>query len=193
MKAKFFSFLFLLTVVNCFSQSTEALKKSTQELYKANFLMDFEGIEKLSYPKMVENIGHDTFLEKTEQHYENEAYRLRYQLENMPIPSGTIKKISNQSFCVINVRIPKRYFFEKKLTTEEAAEKKLWLQEINKTKEVTFEPNRNSFNVKKTTTYLAIYDESTNGQWKFINFDNPEQVLYFEANFEEAIKKELQL
>lgn len=188
-----YCFFFILLVSNVFPQSAETLKKSVQELYKANFLMDFEGIEKLSYPKMVENIGRDSFLEKTEKHYENEEYRLRYQLENMPIPLGNIKKIGNQSFCVIQVRIPKRYFFEKKLTAEEAAEKKLWLQDINNSKEVTFEPNRNSFNVKKTTTYLAVYDEDTNGQWTFINFDNTEQKSYFEANFEEAIKKELNL
>lgn len=45
-----------------------------------------------------------------------------------------------------------RYFFEAKLTAENAAEKKAWIKKNNNTKEVTFEPNRNSFNLNKKST-----------------------------------------
>lgn len=183
----------LFMVCSAFSQSTETLKTSAQKLYEANFLMDFEEIVKLSYPPMVSNIGKEIMLEKTELHYENEEYRLRYQLQTVPLQFGPIKQINGKSFCVITIRIPKRYFFESKLSAEQAAVKKIWLQEINHTKDVTFEPNRNSFNVKKMTTYVAVYDETTNGEWKFFNFDNTEQLAAFNELFEETVKSALDL
>jgi hypothetical protein len=193
MKLKNLYFLFFFITFNSFSQSIESLKTAAQKLYEANFLMDFEEIVKLSYPLMVSNIGKEVLLEKTELHYENEEYRLRYQVQSVPLQFAPIKKINEKSFCVITIRIPKRYFFESKLTLEQATEKKTWLQEINNTKEVTFEPNRNSFNVKKISTYVAVFDETTNGEWKFFNFDNTEQFGAFQSIFDENIKTALGL
>jgi hypothetical protein len=193
MKPIHLSLLFFFFVFNSFSQSIETLKTSAQKLYDANYLMDFEGIAKLSYPGMVENIGKAVFLEKTELHYENEEYRLRYQLQNVPLLFEPIKQFNGKSFCVIAIRIPKRYFFENKLTAEQAAEKKTWLQEVNNSKDVTFEPNRNSFNVKKISTYVAVFDDTTNGEWKFFNFDNSEQLAVFNSLFDEKAKTVLGL
>ncbi|MBF6642512.1 hypothetical protein IVB69_13555 [Flavobacterium sp. J49] len=185
--------LLLFVNWNCFTQESVNLIKSSHDLYEANYLMDFEAIVKLSYPPMVANIGKEVLLEKTELHYENEAYRLRYQLPTVPLQYGQTKQINGKSFCVITIRIPKRYFFEAKLTSEEAAAKKVELQEVNNTKDVTFEPNRNSFNVKKMTTYVAVWDETTNGEWKFFNFDNAEQLAAFNALFDETVKRALGL
>jgi hypothetical protein len=132
-------------------------------------------------------------LSKIDHHFENKEYRLRLQLETLPFQFGTIKKIADKSFCVITFRNPIRYFFETKLTAESAAEKKAWIQQINKTKDVTFEPNRNSFNVRKTSTYVALMDESTNNEWKFFNFDDENQFNAFQSLFDENIKTALGL
>ncbi len=86
-----------------------------------------------------------------------------------------------------------RYFFETKLTTETVAEKVIWLKQINNSRDVTFEPKRNSFNVRRTTTYVAVMDETTNNEWKFFNLDDPNQLASFQAIFDESIKKELGL
>ena len=175
------------------AQSTESLRKAMQQLYEANYLMDFETIAQLSYPKMIDQIGKTIFLEKTELFYENETYRQRYQLQRVPFQFGPITTIGTQSFCVITVRIPKRYFFEAKLSAEQALEKKTWLQEMNQTKDVTFEPNRNSFNVKMIATFIAAYDENTSGNWRFFNFDFKEHQTAFEKLFNESIIKQLKL
>jgi len=189
MKSKYFLPFFLLITIHCFSQNLESLKTQTQKLYEANYLMDFDAIVALSYPKMVNTIGKDSLIAKIDYHYENKEYRLRLQLETLPFQYGTIKKIADKSYCVITFRNPIRYFFETKLTTETAAEKKVWLQQINKTKDVTFEPNRNSFNVRKTSTYVAVMDESTNYEWKFFNFDYENQRIAFKTIFDETTLK----
>ena len=192
MKNKF-SILLLFFSVVAFSQSTESLKIATKKYYEANYLMDFETIVSLSHPLMVQTIGKDLLLEKLDKYYENEEYRLREQLETLPFQYGMVKKIEGKSFCVITFRNPMRYFFETKLTTETAADKANWLKQINKSKEVTFEPKRNSFNVKRTSTYLAVMDETNIKEWKFFNLDDANQLASFQTIFGESIKKELGL
>lgn len=187
------SILLLFFSIVTFSQSTESLKIDTKKYYEANYLMDFETIVSLSHPLMVQTIGKDLLLEKLDKYYENEEYRLREQLETLPFQYGMVKKIEGKSFCVITFRNPMRYFFETKLTTEAAADKANWLKQINKSKEVTFEPKRNSFNVKRTTTYLAVMDETTINEWKFFNLDDANQLASFQTIFGESIKKELGL
>ena len=187
------SILLLFFSIVTFSQSTESLKIVTKKYYEANYLMDFETIVSLSHPLMVQTIGKDLLLEKLDKYYENEEYRLREQLETLPFQYGMVKKIEGKSFCVITFRNPMRYFFETKLTTEAAADKANWLKQINKSKEVTFEPKRNCFNVKRTSTYLAVMDETTINEWKFFNLDDANQLASFQTIFGESIKKELGL
>ena len=175
------------------AQSTESLKTSTKKLYEANFLMDFETIASNSYPKMIEIIGTDAFFEKIEKHFENEEFRLRLQLESVPFLFGPIKKLEEKSFCVITFRNPIRYTYETKLTAETAVAKSDWLKDSNKTKEVTFEPKRNSFNVRKITTFVAVADGTTNNNWKFFNLDDAIQNESFQSIFGESVKKQLGL
>ena len=193
MKINLTLIVLFLTFSNGFSQSIEDLMIGTKNLYQANYTMDFEAIALLSYPKIEASIGKEALLEKLDLRHQNEAYRLRLQLEMVPFKFGPIRKIEEKSFCVVTFRNPMRYFFENKLTPEKAAEKATWLKEINNTKDVIFEPKRNSFNVKKMSTYIAVFDETTNNQWKFFNLDDPNQKQIFDTIFNESVKKELGL
>ncbi len=192
MKAKLSLWLFFISIA-AFSQPTESLKAATKKLYEANYLMDFDTILSLSYPKMIETIGSDEMLKHIEKHYENDVYRLRLQLEILPFQYGEIKRIEGKSFCVISFRNPMRYTFETKLTPEKVAEYKSQLEKTHKTKEVTFEPKRNSFNVRAITTFVAVSDETTDNQWKFFNFDDDNQEIAFRDFFSAVVQKELGL
>lgn len=175
--------LFIFITINAFSQSIDKLKLEAKKLYDSNYLMEFETVADLTYPKIYEEIGKETFIEKMDWAYQNDEYRLRLQLPNVVFQYSELKKSGGKSFYIITFKNPVRYFFEEKLTTEQAAEKKKQLQEINQTQDIIFEPARNSFNVKKTTTYIAISDESTSGEWKFFNFDDKDQREFFEKEF----------
>ena len=192
MKTKLTLFFLFLSLTS-FSQSTESLKLATKKIYQANFLMDFDGVVSFSYPKMVETTGADKMLENIEKYYENDEYRLRFQLETVPFQYGQIKKLEGKSFCVITCHNPVRYTFEAKLTPEMVAANTVWIKDFNNTNEVTFEPNRNSFNVRRNTTYVAVFDDSTNNEWKFFNFDDVDQIAAFRQLFGESLKKELGL
>ena len=96
MKTKLTLFFLFLSLTS-FSQSTESLKLATKKIYQANFLMDFDGVVSFSYPKMVETTGADKMLENIEKYYENDEYRLRFQLETVPFQYGQIKKLEGKS------------------------------------------------------------------------------------------------
>jgi len=193
MKTKFI-FLFILFSSFSFSQSLEKLKLETKKIYDANYTMDFDGITDLTYPKIVESIGNrDTFLEKLDLDYQNEEYRMRLELITPIFQYSEIKKIEGKTFCVITYRNPIRYFFENKLDNATALKKVDWLKENNNTKEVVFEPKRNSINVKRVSKLIAIADETTGNEWKFFNFDDSSQREIFKTSFNENIKKVLGL
>ncbi|MGV3696281.1 hypothetical protein [Flavobacterium sp.] len=176
-----------------FGQSLESLKKDTKKFYEANYLMDFETIVSYLYPKTSEIVGTEDMLHYTEQYYQNDKYRLRLQLETVPFQYGTIKNIEGNSFCVITLRNPMRYTFEAKLTSETKTEYENQLKKTHNTNEVTFEPNRNSFNVRTTTTFVAVSNEATGNQWKFFNFDDEKHQIAFRHFFAKGIQKELGL
>jgi hypothetical protein len=163
------------------------------KIYEANYLMDFETFASLSYLKIYEEHGKAAYIELLDLQYQNAEYRVRFQLEKVPFQYGTIKKIEGKSLCIITCRNPMRYFFETKLTSETATEKKAWIEKNNNTKEVTFEPKRNSFNVNKKSTFIALMDETTNKEWKFFNFDDVNHLAIFYYLFDQSVKKELVL
>jgi hypothetical protein len=185
--------LFMFVSFSVFSQSLENLKTETKKLYQANYLLDFDEIASLTYPKISETIGADNIYDKLEQHYENDEYRLRLQLETVPFKYGEIKKIEGRTFCLISCSNPIRYTFNNKLTKDGADNKANWIMGIAGTITATFEPARNSFNVRRTTTFIAVSDATTNNQWRFFNFDNVFQQDIFNATFDESTKKELGL
>lgn len=192
MKSKLFFILVLLSTVS-FAQSLDQLKTATKKIYDANYTMDFETVAQLTYPPIVTAIGKDKFLEKLDTDYQNEAFRMRLELVTPVFMYAPIKKITNRSFVVVSYKNPVRYFFETKLNAALAAEKVSELRKSNQTQDVTFEPKRNSFNVRRTSKFIAISDETTGGDWKFYNLDDVVQRQLFDTTFDAAVKKELGL
>lgn len=190
MKIKF-SILLLLVTITSFSQSVENLKLAAQKLYEANYLLDFEIIQSLTYPKVYETIGEETFIDKLDTYFQNDEYRYRLQLQSIPLKFGEITRIDDSYFCVVTCNHPLRYLFETPLTPAMVDKKMQWLQSVNNTKNVVFEPKRNSFSVQKTSTFIAVYDVNTHNEWLFFNLDDKFQWDIFQNLFDENIQKKL--
>jgi hypothetical protein len=154
--------------------------------------MDFDTIVNLTYPKIVETLGgKNAMLNKLDSDYQNDEFRMRLELVTPVFQYSEIKKIEGKTFCVITYKNPIRYFFENKLDNDTAVKKVNWLKENNSTKEVFFEPKRNSINVKRISKLVAIDDETTSKELKFFNFDDSSQREIFKTLFSENTKKEL--
>lgn len=167
----------------CFAQDPVVLK-SVSELYDSNYNMDFELIAELSYPKVVEQLGgKDEFLEKLDSDYQNDTFRKRLQLTAPVFQVHPVKTLNGHQFCVVSYRNPTRYFYEKKMDAAEMNKEVEQWKRIASTKEVFGEPNRNSINVKRISKFVGVSDAATNGQWKFFNLDDLQQLAIFDALF----------
>lgn len=175
------------------SQTIEQLKAATKKIYEANYTMDFEAVAKLTYPKIVDHYGRTKFMDKLDNDYQNEKYRMRLQVEMSVFQFGEIQKINDRSYCVISYRNPARYFYETKLDSNTSLLEANFLREKDQTKDVTFEPKRNSFNVRRTSKFIAIADATTGNEWKFLNMDDVEQRTLSKNILDDAVKKQLGL
>jgi len=193
MKTKFTICLLLVAIVS-FSQSFEKLKIETRQIYDANYNMDFDAIAKLSYPKIIELLGGKLkFIEKLDSDYLNDGFRMRLQLENPVFSYSEIRKVEDKTFYIVSYYNPVRYFFETKLDADAGMKKAAQLKESTNAKTVIFEPKRNSFNVKRNSKFVAISDQTTNGEWRFFNMDDVQQRTLFYTLFSTNVKKELGL
>ena len=192
MKTKIVALLFLTNFLS-FSQTLENLKIETKKLYDANYLMNFEEIVVLSYPKIVETIGNDKMLSQLDLDYQNDEFRYRLQLVNPVFIYSEIKKIEGKTYSVVSYKNPVRIFYEKKLSISDGLKKEVVLKETTQATQVTFEPKRNSFNVRRNSKFVAIADETTKNEWKFFNLDDKNQKMIFDNFCSESIKKELGL
>lgn len=185
--------LILFISYGAFSQTLKELKSDIKKIYDANYTMDFDGITQLTYPKIVENFGKDKFPQKLDHDYANEEFRMRLQLVMPVFQYDMVQKIGGKTYCIVTYKNPVRYFFEAKLNETTSAQKATMLKETNSTQEVTFEPQRNSFNVRRNSKYIAVADESTGNQWRFVNWDDAVQRQLFESVFGSELKKQLGL
>lgn len=193
MKKQILLFVTLVLSLSGFSQNLEQLKVATKKIYDANYNMDFEAVLNLTYPKIVEQSGKIKFLDKLDTDYQNEKYRMRLQLVSPVFQYGPVQTIDGKVYCIVSYKNPVRYFFENKLDSNTSLIEANFLREKDQSRDVTFEPNRNSFNVRRISKLIAIADESTKNEWKFINLDDVDQRTYLKSILDDVIKKQLGL
>lgn len=188
----FFGLLFFLAIP-VHSQTLESLKLETLKFHESHYYMDFIETANLTYPKIIETTDKEKFITQLDSESQNADFRKRIQLTQPVFQYGPIKKIGDQSFCLITYKNPTRYFFEQKLDVAAANQKVSDLKKMTKATEVIFEPIRNSINVKRSSKLVAVADDSTENKWKFFNFDDPIQQEMFLKLYSENIKKQLGL
>lgn len=193
MKAATYTLFFLLFSLCCHSQSTEVLKMATKKIYDANYTMDFDAVTALTYPKVYEQTGAKKFIDHLDLDYQNDNYRMRLQLVAPVFQYGPIQQIDGGSYCVISYKNPVRYFYENKLDANSSLTAANFLREKDQTKDVTYEPKRNSFNVRRISRIVAIADSSTNNEWRFINLDDTVQRQLLPNILQEEVRKRLGL
>ncbi|SCX78469.1 hypothetical protein [Flavobacterium caeni] len=193
MKNMWLSLLFFCYTASI-AQTLDALRPMAQKICDANYNMDFEPLADLTYPPLVTELGgREKFLEKVDLDYQNDEFRKRIQLETPALKFAEIKKIDGASYCVITYYNPIRYFIEKKLDAMTGPQKAAELKIIEQATFAVYEPARNTINVKRHSTLVAIADATTQNQWRFINFDDTAQREWSAQHLNENIKKQLGL
>lgn len=192
MKTIFLAALLLHGVA--FGQTLENLKIQTKKIHDANYTMDFEPLAELTYPEVVAQLGgRAKFLEKLDNDYQNDEFRKRIQIESPVFQYSEIRQADGKSWCVVTYYNPIRYFFEKPLDATSGPQKAAELKQTAMATQTIYESKRNTVNVKRHSKFIAIADETTNKEWKFINLDDLQQREISNRLLNENIKKQLGL
>lgn len=173
-----------------FSQDVASLKTNAQKYYDTTVKLDYPMMMEMIYPKLFDIVPKETMLETLKKTFEgNEGFKVKLMPVAPNFVFGDIKKIGNQSFSVISHDTAFNIIWDEPIPTEEVQAYIDSFKATMKTQDVTYDAPNKTMNVKAKSKLIAVADETTNKQWKYLTYG--EQV--FATLFDEKIKTELGL
>lgn len=188
MKSKIlFLAFFLFQTITILSQDMASLEKEALKSYKASVNFNFDDIFATTYPKVFDIIPQEQMKMMFGQMMENEQFSIKLVEVAPGFSFGEIKKIEGKTFCFVdhnNVMLMK--FKEPMVDTESMVE--IFKSSMNAEK-VTYDKASNSFRIETRSTLIAVADDLTKNQWKFLNKDKENKMfsMLFDAKIVKAL------
>lgn len=190
MKKSILLIAFLIsTTFSVVAQDMTTLKVEAKKAYEASANMNYDAIFETTYPKVFDIIPKEQMKTMFEQMMKNEQFTIQLVQVEPNLTFGEIKKIGTQQFCLVDHDNVMEMAFNKPV---EDAEMMIDLfKNSMEAKEVTYDKEKNAFKIKLRSTLIAVADDLTNKEWKFLNKDKENKL--FTMIFDEKVKKELGL
>ena len=188
MKSKILFFVFFLfQTIAVLAQDMASLKTEALKSYKAGVNMNFDDIFATTYPKVFDIIPQEQMKMMFGQMMENEQFSIKLVEVEPGFSFGEIKKIEGKTFCFVdhnNVMLMK--FKEPMADGESMVE--IFKSSMNAEK-VTYDKASNSFRIETRSTLIAVADDLTKNQWKFLNKDKENKMfsMLFDAKIVKAL------
>lgn len=177
------------TTFTAIAQDLTTLKIEAKKAYESSANMNYDAIFETTYPKVFEIVSKEQMKEMFAQMMSNEQFSIKLVQVEPNFKFGAIKKIGKQTFCLID------HDNVMEMTFNEPMEDGEMMIEIFKTsmeaEDVTYNKEKNMFRIKLRSTLIAVSDEVTKNQWKFLNKDKENKL--FTMIFDEKVKTELGL
>lgn len=168
--------LFFLTVTSLgFSQTLDQLKTDVKLFYEAQYNMDFEKIVSYMHPNVFETMTKEELLFVLEQSYQNEQFRIRLVLPQVPFTFSEIKEIEGKKVCKVEYPQTVRMILENPISEDEKTVIEQAILASKPSLKVRFEKDRNAFYIEGVEILIAIADTSTQNTWKLILYDQSQQ------------------
>ena len=190
MKSKilFFAF-FLFQTITILAQDMASLKTEALKSYKAGVNMNFDAIFETTYPKVFDIISKDQMRTMFGQMMENEQFSIKLVEVEPGFSFDEIKKIEGKNFCLVTYNNVMMMKFNEQMEDGES------MVDIFKSSmeadKVIYDKATNSFRIEMRSTLIAVADDLTKNQWKFLNKDKENKM--FSLLFNEKIAKALGL
>jgi hypothetical protein len=170
MKKTYLLLAFLATTIG-FAQTLETLKADTKKMYDASYNMNYEEVTNFTYPKVFDLIPKEQMLEMLDQTFNNETMRVRLVSVDPKFVFSDIQKIESKTVAVVNYNNAMRIIFEQKMTDEEGIKMVENFKNAGNYSIAKFEKERNAMYLEGPATMIAVADESTKNEWKFLNYE----------------------
>lgn len=174
---KFIIVLLLFLAKPSLGQTLEQLKLDAFNLYKASFEMNFEKVLNYSHPKIFEVTTKEEMIKIFKTTFDNAEMKIRFVTVNPTFNYSKIQKIENTTFCVIKYVNSLKMTFVKKISDDQLLDMNKAFQASKQYKVINFEKENNSFLIESNSIMIAVNNEETNYNWKFINHDQSNQAI----------------
>ena len=175
MKKHLIAFILLFTAISGFCQDTETLKSTAEEMYKHSVNKDFKAVTEFIYPKFFEILPKEQMIKGMEQMLEgNDEFKMEITDTPLDIEISDIKTINNGYYTILKQNYALKMIF-KDVIPEDSSEMFIDMyKKMLNTEDVTFDPKDNSLNIIQQIDYIAIANDLTNNNWRFIGASQPE-------------------
>lgn len=173
MKLKTIFLFLLLAAQQSYSQDLDSLKERTQNVYQYTINLDYDKLLETSYQKLFEIVPKDEVRQILVTTFSGNN-EMKIKIINIPpnFKFGKIKKVEDHTFCFIDYDIAMEFeIVGQQFNKSEGIEIAGNMKKQMDAKEVTFNEESNTFKILKRSDMIAIWDDSTNNQWQFLNRD----------------------
>ena len=192
MKLKLTLIVALLFAQLTFAQDLTALKEGAQKIYVATTTLDYDAVLDNTYPKIFDIVPKTQMKEMLAATFNgNEQMKIKLLAIEPDFKFGEIKKIGEQTFCLIEHNLGMELTLTEKIEGEEIQLMTDLMKEAMESDKVSFNAETNTFSITKKATMIGVSDADTKNQWKFINKDKKNALVI--KLFSEKVIKELGL
>ena len=190
MKTKIlFIAFFIFQTIAVLAQDMTSLKTEALKSYKAGVNMNFDAIFETTYPKVFDIIPQEQMKKMFGQMMENKQFSIKLVEVEPGFSFGEIKKIEGKNFCLVTYNNVMTMKFTQPMEDGES------MVDIFKSSmeadKVIYDKATNSFRIEMRSTLIAVADDLTKNQWKFLNKDKENKM--FSMIFDKKIVKALGL
>lgn len=191
-KTVFILLIALVSIQNSLGQSLESMKTEAEKIYASMYESNLEGVLDYTYPKVFEIIEKDQMKQILKSTFEGtDEMKIRINKVEPNFKFGEVFTIGNQKFCFIDHDLSMTLIMKEKMDKDEAEMMIEIFKSGMKTDDVQYNKKEGSFTINKVSTMIAISDEYTKNEWKFINKD--EKNVLAKKLFSDEVIKELGL
>ncbi len=188
MKIKILFFAFsLFQTITILAQDMASLKTEALKSYKASVNMNFDDIFSTTYPKVFDIIPQEQMKMMFGQMMENEQFSIKLVEVEPGFSFSEIKKIEGKTFCLVGHNNVMSMKFKESMEDAESMVE-IFKSSMNAEK-VTYDKATNSFRIEMRSTLIAVADDLTKNQWKFLNKDKENKMfsMLFDAKIVKAL------
>ena len=175
MKFKFTLIITLLSIIG-FAQDLASLKSESQKMFDASLTLDFEKMLDFTYPKVFDIAPKDQMLEMMTNTFENDQMSIKLEKIDPKFSFGEIQKIDKQVFCKFSHDNKMKLIFKNDIAGSEEMIVDM-LKENTGASDVSYDDKTKSFNATLRVNVLAIADDLTKNNWKFITLEKDKAML----------------
>lgn len=183
---------FLITFVFLFScligQEKSLIKPQVLEIIESSKSGNFDKVIENTYPKVFELMPKEQMLVMMKQMLNNPQFEISFQDINPDLKISEIKEIKGEKYAMVQYTNSMLMKFNDMDGIDPEMMLNLFKEQY-KDGNVTYDKDSKTFSIRERSKMLAISDEFTNGEWKYLNIDKGSNVFLYKFISEDVIKE----